>query len=104
MGTRNSGHSAGSQAALARFISEVREAVVASVTNCPVSRSSRKASVVPSRRRPPPRVPAAAPAPPAGGGAAGGGAPGAPARGPRRDGGVVPQQPAELGGREVAVQ
>ncbi len=49
MGTPNRRHSSSSHWQVARFMSEVREAVVTSVTNRPVSRSRNQASVVPSR-------------------------------------------------------
>ena len=50
-GTPNSRHSSWSQLQVARFISEVREAVVTSVAKVPVSRSRNQASVVPRRSR-----------------------------------------------------
>ena len=52
VGTPNSRHSRSSHSPPAMFISEVREAVVMSVTQRPVSRCRKNASVVPSRSRP----------------------------------------------------
>jgi hypothetical protein len=51
-GTPNKAQSSSSHAQVARFISEVREAVVGSVSQRPVRRWRKKASVVPRRRRP----------------------------------------------------